>query len=163
MIKTTFRLLHINARRYGFLIASSIALLLLLAACGPTVNQIKPQQTVTINPTFQSQASPIPTPPAYACGAWSSNNAPGTNATILVYAKLTKSSMGVQGAMAVAVVHFQTGDVQLDQQVSNGGGYVTFTLPLQGRQAGGVPATVDVTFTNFPGGTLKCSAFFTPR
>ena len=88
---------------------------------------------------------------------------PGDYATIRIYAKLTKNLTGIRGATAIATVHFQTGDVQLDQQESDNGGYVTFSLPLQGRQPSRVPATVDVTFTNSPGGTLKCTpAFFTP-
>jgi hypothetical protein len=147
------------------LIVLCTALLLVLAACGgPTSGQVSPQQTVTINKTFQSQVSPIPTVPAYRCGAWSSNNAPGANSTINIYARLTKNVTGVGDATATAVVHFQGGDQVLDQHpLSDGGGYVSFTLSLQGRQPVKIPATVDVTFTNFPGGTVHCTpAFFTP-
>jgi len=119
---------------------------------------------VTINPGFQSQISPIPTVPEYRCGAWSSNNAPGPGSTIRIYAKLTKNIMGVSGATASAVVHFKDGDQPLDQKAtSDSGGYVSFRLPLQGRQPVGVPATVDVTFSNFAGGPLVCTAFFTPK
>ncbi len=141
-----------------------IALPLILAACGPTSSQVAPQQTVTINSTFQAQVSPVPTIPTYRCGAWSSNNAPGPDATITIYARLTKNIAGVGGATATAVVHFQGGSQELDQHpVSDGGGYVSFTLPLQGRQPVRIPATIDVTFANFPGGTLHCTpAFFTP-
>jgi hypothetical protein len=143
---------------------ASLALLLLLTACGPTVNQTAAQPTVTINPGFQSQVSPIPTVPPYLCGAWSSNNAPGTGSTITIYARLVKNLQGVFGATATATVHFQGQDVQLTQAASDVGGYVSFSLPLEGRQPTGVPATVDVTFTNFPGGTLHCTpAFFTPQ
>jgi len=112
------------------------ALLLMLAACGATPDQVAPQQTVTIGKTFQSQVSPIPPVPKYLCGAWSSNNAPG---------------------------HFQGGDQQLDQHpTSDNGGYVSFTLNLQGRQPVEIPATVDVIF-GLPGVTLHCTpAFFTP-
>jgi len=141
-----------------------IALPLILAACGTTSSQVAPQQTVTINSTFQAQVSPVPTIPTYRCGAWSSNNAPGPDATITIYARLIKNIAGVGGATATAVVHFQGGSQELDQHpVSDGGGYVSFTLPLQGRQPVRIPATIDVTFTNFPGGTLHCTlAFFTP-
>jgi hypothetical protein len=141
-----------------------MALLLLLAACGPTASPITPQATVTISNTFQSQVSPIPTVPAYRCGAWTSDNAPGASSTITIYARLTKDIAGVNGATATAVVHFQGGDQTLDQHpVSDAGGYVSFTLPLQGRQPDKIPATVDVSFTNFPGGTVGCTpAFFTP-
>ncbi len=141
-----------------------IALPFILAACGPTNSQVAPQQTVTITSTFQSQVSPVPTIPTYRCGAWSSNNAPGAYATIIVYARLTKNIAGVGGAKATAVVHFQDGSQELDQHpLSDNGGYVSFTLPLQGRQPVKIPATIDVTFTNFPGGTLHCTpAFFTP-
>ena len=141
-----------------------LPLVLLLAACGPTVNQLSPQQTVTINKTFQSQLSPLPTIPTYRCGSWTSNNAPSPNSTITIYARLTKNVMGVSGATATAVVHFKDGDLTLDQHpASDNGGYVSFSLPLQGRQPRNIPATIDVTFTNFPGGTLHCtSTFFTP-
>lgn len=138
---------------------------LLFAACGPTANQMAPQQTVTVNPGFQSQISPLPTAAPYLCGAWTSNNAPGPYATIQIYARLTRTIAGVAGATATAVVHFQNGDQELDAHpTSDSGGYVTFTLSLQGRQPTSIPATIDVTFTNFPGGTLRCTqAFFTPR
>jgi len=141
-----------------------LGLLLLSVACGPSVNQIKPQSTVTVNPSFQSQVSPVPTPREYRCGAWSSNNAPGPDATIFIYARLTKDIAGIKGATASAVVHFKDGDLVLDQQpTSDNGGYVTFKLSLQGHQPVGVPATVDVTFANFPGGSVQCTpAFFTP-
>ena len=139
------------------------ALLLMLTACGATPDQVAPQQTVTVSSGFQSQASPIPTIPTYLCGAWSSNNAPGPNSTIVIFARITKNLAGVNGANASAVVHFQNGDQQLDQHpVSDNGGYVTFMLDLQGRQPERIPATVDVTFS-FPGVTLHCTpAFFTP-
>ena len=145
-----------------------IALLLILTACGSTASQAAPQATVTVDQTFQSQVSPIPTVPTYRCGAWSSDNAPSPSSTITIYARLIKNIAGVPGATATAVVHFQSqsGDQQLDQQnppVSDVGGYVSFTLPLQGRQPTKIPATVDVIFMGFPGGTLHCTpAFFTP-
>ncbi len=145
----------------------SLCLLLLLAACGPSVStQTNAQPTVTVDKSFQSQRTPIPTVPPYRCGAWSSNNAPGTFSTITIYARLTRDIASVSGAAATAVVHFQTFDQPLQAQApSDGGGYVTFTLQLQGHQPAQVPATVDVTFSNIPGGpnTLHCTpAFFTP-
>src|SRR5216684_875410 len=144
-----------------------IALLLMLTACGSTASQAAPQPTVTVDQTFQSQISPIPTVPTYRCGAWSSDNAPGPSSTIIIFAKLTKNITGVPGIAAIAIVHFQNGNQQqLDQHpVSDSGGYVSFTLPLQGNQPTKIPATVDVIFTNqnLPGGTLHCTpAFFTP-
>ena len=139
-------------------------MLLLISCGGPSVDQAIPQQTVTVSPKFQSQLSPIPTVPAYRCGAWSSNNAPGPNDTITIFARLTQNIAGVAGATASAVVHFQGGDQTLGQQpTSDNGGYVMFTLQLQGQQPVNIPATIDVTFTNFPGGTLRCQAFFTPH
>jgi hypothetical protein len=138
------------------------ALLLVLVACGATPDQVALQGTVTVGSTFQSQGSPVPTVPTYRCGAWSSDNAPGANSTIMIYARITKNIAGVAGATATAVVHFQGGDLPLGQHQSDSGGYVSFTLDLQGRQPDRVPATVDVTF-NFPGGTLHCTpAFFAP-
>lgn len=147
-----------------------IALLLILTACGSTASQAAPQATVTVDQTFQSQISPIPTVPTYRCGAWSSDNAPGPSSTIIIFARLTarltKNITGVPGIAAIAIVHFQNGNQQLDQHpVSDSGGYVSFTLPLQGNQPTKIPATVDVIFTNqnLPGGTLHCTpAFFTP-
>src|SRR5712692_10007944 len=113
----------------------SIGLLLLLAACGPQVSQSGAQQTVTISKTFQSQLSPLPSIPPYRCGAWSSNNAPGAYSTITIYARITKDIAPVSGATATAVVHFRSGDQPIDaQSPSDSGGYVTFTLQLQGRQ-----------------------------
>jgi|SRR5205823_4255106 len=139
------------------------ALLFMLAACGATPDQVTPQQTVTVSKTFQSQVSPIPTVPKYRCGAWSSNNAPGPNSTIIIFARIMKNLTGVSGATATAVVHFQGGDQTLDQHpTSDSGGYVSFTLNLQGRQPVRIPATVDVIF-GLPGVTLNCTpAFFTP-
>jgi hypothetical protein len=153
-------------RKYTLLFALSLPFIVLLISCGgPTVGQAGPQQTVTVSPKFQSQLSPVPSPPMYRCGAWSSNNAPGPNDTITIYARLTRDVQPVSGATATAVVHFQNNDQTLDQHpASDGGGYVSFTLSLQGQQPVKVPATVDVIFTNFPGGTLHCSqAFFTPQ
>jgi hypothetical protein len=144
-------------------IATCSVLWLMLTACGATSGQVVPQQTVTVSSGFQSQASPIPTIPTYLCGAWSSNNAPGPNSSIIIFARITKNLAGVSGAVANAVVHFQSGDQELDQHpTSDNGGYVSFKLDLQGRQPVRIPATVDVTFGS-PGVTQKCTpAFFTP-
>ncbi len=142
----------------------ALTIFVVLTACGPTVSTAQPQQTVTINPNFPAQISPIPTVPPYRCGAWTSNNAPGIAETITIYARLTHDAQGVANMFAAAVVHFQSGDVALDQTSSDAGGYVMFTLNLQGRQPAQVPATIDVTFTGLQGGPVKCSqAFFTPH
>jgi hypothetical protein len=73
----------------------------------------------------------------------------------------------VSGATASAVAHFKGSDQPLDAQgASDNGGYVTFTLQLQGRQPSQVPATVDVTFNSVPGSNspVHCTpAFFTPQ
>jgi hypothetical protein len=155
--------MHINRSLVMKLGVFCAVLLFMLAACGATPDQVAPQQTVTISKTFQSQVSPIPTVPTYLCGAWSSNNAPGPNSTINIYARITKDLAGVPGAAATAIVHFQGGDQTLDQNpTSDNGGYVSFTLNLQGRQPDRIPATVDVIF-GLPGATLHCTpAFFTP-
>jgi hypothetical protein len=154
--------MHIIYRFLGSI--TLVALFLLVAACGPEVNQIKPQQTVTIGKTFQIQATPLATVPPYRCGAWASNNAPNAFSTILIIAKLTKNIKGVGGATAVATAHFEGGDVTLGTQpTSDQGGMVSFTLQLQGRQQKGIPATVGVSFT-VGGTTVQCSpAFFTPQ
>jgi hypothetical protein len=114
-----------------------LGLLLLLAACASTAAQIEPQQTVTVSTSFQARLSPVPTVPPYRCGAWSSNNAPGTSSTISIYAKLTKVTkdlltVGVSGAAAQAVVHFKNSDVPLDAQTSDDSGYVTFPFLCEG-------------------------------
>ena len=150
--------------RFAFY-ASCMGILLLLAACGPSVSAPKVQKTVVVNPSFQAQTTPIPTVPPYRCGAWASNNAPGAYSTITIYARLTtKDAAGVAGATAKAVVHFKDTDQQIDQQpTSDAGGYVSFPLSLQGRQPRLLPATVDVTFT-IAGKDVNCSqAFFTPQ
>jgi hypothetical protein len=133
-------------------------------ACGAAIDAAEPLPTVTINPAFQTKIAPIPTMPPYRCGAWASTNAPGADATITIYARLTHAIQGVSGKQASATVHFQNGDFTINQpQISDSGGYVSFTLRLQGRQPVKVPATIDVTFASMPGGSLKCSpAFFTP-
>jgi hypothetical protein len=147
----------------------SLSFLILFAACSSIVpvSQVQKAPTVTIPRSFQSQISPIPTFPPYVCGSWSSNNAPSPGAVITIYAKLSHNLAGVSGAVASATVHFQSGDVQLfTNPVSDSGGYVTFLLPLEGRQPAGVPATVSVTFTNVHGykGAVDCTqAFFTPQ
>ncbi len=142
-------------------------LVVILSGCGSTASPINIQPTVTISKTFQAGLSPVPTAPPYRCGAWASNNAPNGFTTITIYARITRGVEPVNGATAAAVVHFQGFDQPLAAQApSDSGGYVTFTLPLQGHQPGQVPATVDVTFTNVPGGpaTLQCTpAFFTPQ
>lgn len=154
--------MHTIYRYMGSIILFS--LLLLLAACGPAVNQIKPQQTVTVDKAFQTQATPLATVPTYRCGAWASNNAPNGFSTILVLAKLTKDIQAVTGATATATVHFAGGDVTLGTQpTSDQGGMVSFTVPLQGRQPKGLPTTIGVSFT-IGGTTVACSpAFFTPQ
>ena len=153
-----------NIRRMILSAFCGLGLLFLLAACGPTISQAQSQQTVTISKSFQNQLSPVPSPATYRCGAWSSNNAPGPNSTIFIYAKLVKNVTGVSGATAQAVVHFKNFDQPLDPQTSDSGGYVTFTVSLQGHQPLDIPATVDVTFSNIPGGPVHCQqAFFTPE
>ena len=135
-----------------------------LVACGAAMDAAQPLPTVTVNPAFQTTIAPIPTVPPYRCGAWASTNVPGAYSTIIIYARLMHDIQAVSGKQASATVHFQSGDVTINQiQFSDPGGYVSFTLNLQGRQPVKVPATVDITFTGVPGGSLTCSsAFFTP-
>lgn len=140
-------------------------LLLALAGCGaaPAISATQPQAVATINPGFQSGVTPMPTVPPYRCGAWTSNNAPNPGATITVFARLTHNGKGVAGIAAVADVHFQSGDLTLNQATSDTGGYVSFPLALQNRQPALLPALISVTFSGLPGGRLECTAFFTPR
>ena len=139
-------------------------LLFLLAACGPAINSPPTQAKVTIDRSFQSQMTPPPTVPTYRCGAWSSNNTPGAYSTISIYAKLTQDIMGMSGGVARAVAHLDGSNVALKQQpISDSNGYVTFSLPLRGRQPAGVPTTVDISFS-IGGKTVQCTpAFFTPH
>lgn len=141
-----------------------LAPLLVLVACGPTANRPSQLQNVTFGKMFQNQTQAAPLPPTYRCGAWASNNAPGAYSTIFIYARLTANIEGINGAKAHGVVHFDSGDVTLDQQpISDSGGYVSFLLSLQGRQSAGVPATVDINF-HVGGQVVHCSsAFFTPQ
>jgi hypothetical protein len=140
------------------------ATLFLLSACAPTVNQLRPQQTLTVNQQFQQQLTPVPTIPAYRCGAWASDNMPNAHSSLIIYARLTKNSTsGLVGVTARAVVHFKRGSVSLDEKpTSDTGGYVMFNLSLTGEQPHLVPATVDVTFNTQNTPTI-CTAFFTPR
>jgi hypothetical protein len=159
---------NMHTFRSIFLTVLALSFLLSLAACTPSVSgQTNSQKQVTIDKGFQSQISPIPTVPPYRCGAWSSNNAPDPNSTITIYARITKDIAPIVGANATAVVHFTSSDQQIDSQAtSDSGGYVSFTLQLQGQQPSHVPATVNVTFTNIPEGhgPLHCTpAFFTPQ
>lgn len=155
--------------RHFCLPAVALSLMLFLASCSlfTPATPAQTQPTATVNPSFQAQLSPVPTFPPYICGAWSSNNAPGTYSTITIYARLTHNVKGVSGATATATVNFQYGGVTLDAQpVSDNGGYVTFALPLEGREPAGVPATVGVTFSDIPGysHSVSCTpAFFTPK
>ncbi len=91
-------------------------------------------------------------------------NAPNPYSSIAIYAKLTKNVAGVPGAVAQAVVHFSNGDVTLDARpASDAGGYVSFMLPLQGRQPRLSAATIDISFA-VGRQTVHCSqAFFTPQ
>ncbi|GCE13540.1 hypothetical protein [Tengunoibacter tsumagoiensis] len=158
-------MLNVPLKQIAFL-AFSLLLLCMVSSCGPTVNSVEPQQTVTINKSFQAPPATPPAPPTYTCGAWASDNTPSsTYSTISIIAKLSKDLAGVSGINATATVHFRSGDVTLDQHpVSDAGGYVTFTLPLQGRQPRMNPATVDVFFAIDANTKVQCShAFFTPR
>ena len=140
-----------------------LLLLCLLSACRSDAHQLEPSPTVTINPNFQTQVGPVSTVPPYRCGAWASNNTPGAYTTITIYAKLTKDVNGTPGIPATAIAHFKYANITLDQQpVSDGNGYVSFTLPLQGRQPRLIPATVDVKFATSDS-SVQCSAFFTPQ
>jgi hypothetical protein len=140
-----------------------LLLLCLLSACRSDVHQPEPLPTVTVNPNFQMQSSPVPAVPPYRCGAWTSNNTPGLYTTITIYAKLTKDVAGMPGILATAVAHFKDANITLDQHpASDKNGYVSFTLPLQGRQPRLLPATVDVKFAT-SGSPAQCSAFFTPQ
>jgi hypothetical protein len=150
---------------YAFL-SLCVGLMIVLGACAPetTDNQSAANSTATVNPAFQKNVSPVPTVPTYRCGAWASNNAPSSNSTITIYARITKDIAGVAGASAAAVAHLKNGDVPLSQRpTSDSGGYVTFSLSLSGRQPSKQPATVDVTFT-VGSNQVSCSpAFFTPQ
>jgi hypothetical protein len=149
---------------FPFFTIKLLLLLCLLSGCRSDAHQLASVPTVMVNPSFQRQLSPAPTVPLYRCGAWTSNNTPDGYATLTIYAKLTKEDMaGVRGIPATASVHFQHTNVMLDQRpVSNQNGYVTFTLPLQGRQPRLIPATVDVKFA-VSGSPVQCEAFFTPQ
>src|ERR1700726_2843715 len=85
-----------------------IILALLVAACKPalgptvTISQTNMPATATVSTAFQNQLSPLPTVPSYRCGAWSSNTAPTSHATLTIYAKLTSYLTGVPDATASA-------------------------------------------------------------
>ncbi len=155
-----------DMKKTSFVLLSSalLALQYLLVACGPTINQIKPPPTAAINKSFQNLLSPLPTVPPYLCGAWTANNSPSAYGYVTLYARLTKNTQGVSGARVLAVVHFASYDMTLDQRpASDSGGYITITFALNGRQPRLIPATITVTFTAGHT-TVRCSqAFFTPQ
>ena len=148
------------------LILLPLAFLLLFTACNSLtpVSKLKPTSTVQVNPSFQKQLTPVATETAYVCGSWASNNAPGAYSTIVIYARLMHDAHPISGATASAIAHFHTFDLPLDTHpVSDNGGYVSFTLSLQGREPRLIPGTVDVNFT-LNKQTIQCSsAFFTPE
>lgn len=137
-----------------------------LVACSATVTpsaDAEQTHTITINQDFQ-QDTLTTTSPAYRCGAWSSNNAPASSGTITIYARLTHDVAGVAGMSATATVHFRYSDVVLTQHpTSDTGGFVSFNLPLLGRQPVGIPATADVVFTMGQAELTCAPAFFTPE
>jgi len=143
-----------------------LGLLCILTACSSLapVTKLKTVPTVQVNPSFQKQLSPIPTETSYVCGSWSSNNAPNAYSSIVIYARLMHDVHPISGATASATVHFHTFDLPLDQHpVSDNGGYVEFSLSLQGREPNLIPATVSVSFS-LNKQTINCaSAFFTPE
>src|SRR5258707_15829923 len=125
---------------------------LLLTGCGSTASQVSIQPTATVDKSFQSQLSPVPTAPAYRCGAWSSNNAPNGYATITIYARIMKDVAPVSGATASAVAHFQGSDQPLDAQgASDSGGYVKFTFLFSRCDASQGPSAAGVNFTRREG------------
>jgi hypothetical protein len=149
-------------RLFSFYVSLLLLLSFLLISCAPTIDRTNSYSGSTVSSSFQSQMSPIPTPPTYTCGAWSSPNNPTPYSTITIYAKLTKNVAGVPNIQASALAHLQYGDVPLDQHpVTDKGGYVTFFFSLAGRQPYLQPATIDVAFA-LKNSTIHCSAFFTP-
>ncbi|WP_201387011.1 hypothetical protein [Ktedonobacter sp. SOSP1-52] len=161
-------MLFLHSARAWFLASLTLLFCSLpcLVACSATVTSsadAEQTHTMTINQDFQ-QDTLATTSPTYRCGAWASNNAPASSGTITIYARLTHDVAGVAGMAATATVHFRYGDVVLTQHpTSDTGGYVSFNLPLLGRQPVGIPATADVVFT-LGQETLTCApAFFTPE
>ncbi len=150
-------------KRPSFLYLPLLLLLsFLFVSCAPAIDRTNTYSGSTVNPSFQTQMSPVPTPPTYTCGAWTSPNNPAPYSTITIYAKLTKNVAAVPNTPASATAHLQYGDVPLDQHpVTDKGGYVTFFFPLAGRQPYLQPATVTISFT-LNTTTIRCSAFFTP-
>ncbi|GCE48904.1 hypothetical protein EI42_01415 [Thermosporothrix hazakensis] len=146
------------------LILLCTVLLLIVGCSGPSAaSPAKPRATATIDPSFQSQLSPVPTVPPYRCGAWASNYGPPAYGNVTIYARITKDNKGVKGLTATGTVNFDGWSEPLgDPQTSDEGGYVSFVIALGGRQPRLTPATVDITFT---AGNQKvtCSAFFTPQ
>ena len=93
------------------LLLSLLTISVLLVACssGPaTTNaQVSPTPTFSLQMGRDANLAPTPTPLAYTCGAWISQNT-------LPYAKFTKmmngNPQGIDGATAIATVHWPDGE-----------------------------------------------------
>jgi hypothetical protein len=115
----------------------------LLVACSsgsPTTSAAtSPTPTLSLQMGDSGDLSPTPTPLAYTCGAWvTQNTLPyGTN-QIGVYAKFTKlvngNPQGIDAANATATVHWPTGQNDVYTAQTTFDGLAVFTISVANHQ-----------------------------
>jgi hypothetical protein len=109
-----------------------------------TVNTNGPVVTVTIRMGANAQqASPTPKLPPLWCGAWTTQSTPlydesqDEKATVAVYAKFTKNvngnPAGIEGATAIATVHWPGGSTEQQTVTTTGDGLAVFFVSLHNK------------------------------
>jgi len=167
-----------------YLKCGAIFLLLLMSfivvACSttasdtPTANLGAPPVTVTIQFNQDLTTTPLPTQPAYVCGAWITNTSPGyvPGSTIPVYAKFVHlvngNPQGVPGASAQATLYLSDEAPRaLPGTVTGSDGLAVFSFQLPNDpNIANHNNLVTVTFTAPNGTSCKVdqdrAAYFTP-
>lgn len=166
-----------------YLKCGAIFLLLLMSflvvACSTgsntaTTNLGAPPVTVTIQFNTDLTTTPLPSQPAYLCGAWITNTAPGyvPGSTIPVYAKfihlVNSNPQGVAGASAQATLYLaDAAPKALQPTVTGTDGLAVFSFQLPNDpNIANHNNLVTVTFTAPDGSSCKVdqdrAAYFTP-
>ena len=167
-----------------YLKSGAIFLLLLMSftivACSTTgsdtstANLGAPPVTVTIQFNKNLTTTPLPTQPAYLCGAWITNTSPAfaPGSTIPVYAKFVRlvngNPQGVAGASSQATLYLADGTTRALQSTTTGSdGLAAFSFQLPNSpNIANRNNLVTVSFTAADGASCKVdqdrAAYFTP-